>query len=755
MTTITKPGRELEFSPERLEKFITNVTNEFPHLDAQDFIESVIDAIEGREEFPAEKITNMLVTNASEMTSKEEPDWTFVAARFYLKKLYKDAGRNRCYNEKERYGSLYGLLKLLGNEGIYHQELLRDYTEEEINELESVIDPDKDFLFNYLGLKIIEEKYLATNHNFDIYELPQERFMVIAMWIMKNERPEYRLGYVKEMYWALSNHYMTVATPSFANAGKSYGQLSSCFIQTVDDDLRSIYDENTNSAMLSKNGGGIGVYMGKVRSLGSDIKKFKGVGGGVIPWIKGINQTAVAVDQLGQRKGAIAVYLDAWHKDINDFLDLKLNTGDERKRAHDIFLGVCLPDLFMEKVESRSEWYLFDPHEIRSKKGWSLEDFYDEEEGTGSFRDKYNELVADNEISKKVVPAIDIMKRIMKSQLQKGVPFMFYRDEANRKNANSHQGMIYCPNLCTEITQNQSPSQYIGEHIDPETGVITVEKKSGEMVVCNLSSINLFRAIDDDILDRLISIQVRALDNVIDLNRLPVPEAEYTNKRYRSIGLGTFGWHQLLAEKGIRWESDKAVEYCDSLYEEIAYQTIKASNDLAKEKGSYPLFYGSDWESGTYFDKRGYDSEKWNSLKEDVKANGIRNSYLMAVAPNATTALVVGSTASIDPIFKQEFVEEKKKYRIKVTAPNIGPKNALLYRTAFTLDQHWSIKQNARRQKHVDQSISFNFYVPDEIKAVDLLALHMDAWKSKLKTTYYVRSLSQEKIDNECESCSS
>lgn len=756
MTIIFKNDgkRKLEFQEERLRKFIKQTTDRFPHLDSDAFVDSLTSSIESKEEYPAQQITNLILMNASELTSKEEPDWTFVAAEIFLRKLYKEAGRNRFYNEKEKYGSLYGLLKTLASEGIYNKLLLRDYSEEEINELEAAIVPERDLLFNYLGLRILQEKYLATDHEFNTYELPQERFMIIAMHIMKDERREYRMDHVKEFYWALSNHYMTVATPSFANAGKAYGQLSSCFIQTVDDDLTSIYEENKNSATLSKNGGGIGVYLGKVRSLGSDIKGFKGVGGGVIPWIKNINQTAVAVDQLGQRKGAISVYLDIWHKDIFDFLDLKLNTGDERKRAHDIFTGVCIPDLFMEKVEARENWFLFDPHEVRTKKGWSIEDFFDEEDHKGSFRDKYNELIADNDINKTVVPAIEIMKRIMKSQLEKGVPFMFYRDEVNRKNANSHQGMIYCTNLCTEIVQNQSPTQFISETIDSNTGEITIIKKAGEMVVCNLSSINLARAVKDGVLERLIPIQVRGLDNVIDINTIPVSEAEYTNKRYRSIGLGTFGWHQLLVESGIKWESDEAVEFCDNLYEKIAFATIKASNNLAKEKGAYPLFYGSDWNTGDYFKKRNYSSEAWVELEEDVKMNGIRNGYLQAVAPNATTALVVGSTASIDPIFMKEYVEEKKKYRIKVTAPNISAYNNFLYKTSFAIDQHTSIMQNAARQKHIDQSISFNLYVASEIKAKELLALHIHAWKERLKTTYYLRTKQQEKID-ECESCSS
>lgn len=255
-------------------------------------------------------------------------------------------------------------------------------------------------------------------------------------------------------------------------------------------------------------------------------------------------------------------------------------------------------------------------------------------------------------------------------------------------------------------------------------------------------------------LERLISIQVRMLDNVIDLNDIPVLQAQLTNQRYRSVGLGTFGWHHLLALKGIKWESEEAVTYADELYEKIAFFTISASNELAKEKGAYPLFEGSDWSTGKYFDNRHYTNEKWGELRQAVKESGVRNGYLMAVAPNSTTAIIAGTTASIDPIFKKEYSEEKKNYKIPVTAPDLSAKTIWYYKSAYEIDQNWSIKQNAVRQRHVDQSISFNLYVKNTIKAKDLLDIHMNAWKLNLKTTYYTRSTSMLEIE-ECESCSS
>jgi ribonucleoside-diphosphate reductase alpha chain len=569
---------------------------------------------------------------------------------------------------------------------------------------------------------------------------------------------------------------MTVATPTLANAGKAYGQLSSCFIDTVEDDLRSIYDSNTDVALLSKDGGGIGTYFGKVRALGSTIKGFKGKSSGVIPWIRQLNNTAVSVDQLGQRPGAIAIYLDVFHKDIMDgFLDLKTNNGDERKKAHDIFTGVTIPDLFMQKLEEKDsngksvgQWSVFCPHEIKQLMGWKdekgialgLEDFYDET-NRKYFAEKYEEAVKHPLLSRKTYRAMDIMVRIMVAQLETGTPFMFYRDEVNRMNPNKHilgegRTSVFCSNLCTEIAQNQSPTVVTEEYIVEENGetYTMTKRKHGDFVVCNLSSINLAKAVTDDVLERLIPIEVRMLDNVIDLNTIEVKQAASTNKKYRAVGLGTFGWHHLLALKSIEWETDEAVEFADKLYEDIAYLTIKASTELAKEKGAYPKFEGSEWSNGEYFKRRGYlGSERWNALALEVFEYGIRNGYLMSPAPNGATSIIAGSSAATDPIYDIEYSEEKKDYKIMVTAPDINAYTFKYYKPAHAIDQLWSIRQNAARQRHIDQSISFNIYVKRDVSATELLEIHLSAWKSGLKTTYYVRSTT---IDfEECDWCHS
>jgi ribonucleoside-diphosphate reductase alpha chain len=706
--------------------------------------------------------------------SMSDPNWTFLAANLYLQELYRNASSSRGYKQEKKYGDFYTLIAELTKIGIYSEDLLQDYSKEEIDIIGAEITSERDHLFNYIGLFLLADRYLAKDYEGKLYELPQERFMIIAMTLMRKEQKGNRINLVKEAYWALSNLYMTVATPTLSNAGKSFGQLSSCFIDTVDDSLDGIYLNNWDIARLSKDGGGLGVYLGKVRALGSDIKRFKGNSSGVVPWIRLINDTAVSVDQLGQRQGAIAVYLDVFHKDImNGFLDLKTNNGDERRKAHDIFTGVSIPDIFMKKLEevdekgrSVGEWHTFCPHQVKQIMGWKdqdgnplgLEDFYDECD-IKFFTEKYEEAVKHPFLPRKTYRAMDIMARIMISQLETGTPYMFYRDEVNRQNPNKHvrgkgRASIFCSNLCTEIMQNMSATTIVKEYKD-EDGNIVIVRKPGDFVVCNLSSINLPKAVKGNVLERLIPIQMRMLDNVIDLNTISVGQAEVTNKQYRPVGLGTFGWHHLLALEGIFWESDEAVDYADRLYEDIAYLTIQSSMALAKEKGTYPKFEGSEWQSGKYFERKGYKTNRWNQLMEDITKYGVRNGWMMAIAPNSSTAKIGGSTDGIDPLYAVEYAEEKKNFKFKVTAPDLDHNSYNFYRrTRQALDQTWSIRQNAARQRHIDQSISFNLYVRHDIKAVELLNLHREAWRQGLKTTYYIRSTSQSEIA-ECEACQS
>jgi len=721
-----------------------------------------------------ESASKVALHYALDQISMESPNWTYLAAHLYLRELYHEAASNRGYEQEKKYGDFYTLIKNLTKLGIYSKELLNQYTKAEIEELGAEISPERDELFQYIGLFLLASRYLAKDYEGRFYELPQERFMVIAMTLMSKEAKSKRLDYVKEAYWALSNLYMTVATPTLANAGKSYGQLSSCFIDTVDDSLDAIFLNNWETARLSKDGGGLGIYLGKIRALGSDIKKFKGNSSGVIPWIRLLNDTAVSVDQLGQRQGAVAVYLDVFHKDImNGFLELKTNNGDERRKAHDLFTGVSIPDLFMQKLaeqdeqgKSIGEWHTFCPHEVKQIMGWKdengnalgLEDFYDEIDDK-AFTEKYEEAVNHPLLPRKTYRAMDLMARIMISQLETGTPYMFYRDEVNRQNPNKHvrgkgRTSIFCSNLCTEIAQNMSATKIVEEYKD-DIGNMVLVRKPGEFVVCNLSSINLPKAVTDRVLERLIPIQMRMLDNVIDHQSISVGQADITNKKYRGVGLGTFGWHHLLALKGIHWESEEAVILADQLYEDIAFYAIQSSLELAKEKGAYGEFAGSEWQTGEYFERKQYHTRRWEKLKKEVASFGVRNGWLMAVAPNSSTAKIGGSTDGIDPLYAVEYAEEKKNFKFKVTAPDLTHRTYNYYRkTRHELDQVWSIRQNAARQRHIDQAISFNLYVRHDIKAKELLHLHLEAWRQGLKTTYYVRSTSQAEIDV-CDACQS
>ena len=677
--------------------------------------------------------------------------WQYVAARLFLFDLYKEAKISRNY-KTFGYGDFNELVEMLVERGIYTEDFVTKYSKAQRKELADYIDPDRDFLFNYEGVKLLADRYLVQGADGEVLELPQERFMAIAMHLASVE--EDKVHYAKAFYDLLSKLKMTVATPTLANAGTTFNQLSSCFISTVSDNLWSIYDVNSKFSKVSKHGGALGIYLGKVRSLGSDIRGFSNASGGVIPWVRLYNDTAVAVDQLGRRKGGASITLDIWHKDLYEFIDLRTNNGDDRRKAHDIFPAISIPDIFMERLINRQDFSLFDPHEVEKLMGFSLEDYYDKDEKHKEFSERYKLCENDSRLAKITVPALDIMKKIMKSAVETGTPFIFFRDTVNRANPNSHAGMIYGSNLCHEIAQNMSETKFVSEEIVSENGkskiVTTVE--SGDMVTCNLNSINLGNVAFDELKEN-VPLQIRMLDNVITLNMFPVSDAEVTSLKYRAIGLGVSGYHHYLAKNAIAWENEKHIEEADRLFEEIAYNAIKASMELAREKGAYAEFEGSKWQTGEYFDERGYVSERWQELKKDVMKYGLRNGYLMAVAPTGSTSNIAGTTAGIDPIFKKFFVEEKKGSFTPKTAPELNDETFWYYKEAHYINQLWSIKACAARQRHIDQAQSFNLYITPDVKAKDILDLYVESFKSGIKTIYYVRNRSLEM--DECTSCSS
>ena len=699
-------------------------------------------------------IEKVIVNEQSENGSglnRMNSKWQHVAARLFLFDLYKEAKISRNY-KTFGYGDFTKLIEMLVERGIYTENFITKYTEAERRELADYIKPERDFLFNYEGVKLLADRYLVHGVNGEVMELPQERFMAIAMHLASVE--EDKVYYAKAFYDLLSKLKMTVATPTLANAGTTFNQLSSCFISTVSDNLWSIYDVNSKFSKVSKHGGALGIYLGKVRSLGSDIRGYSNASGGVIPWVRLYNDTAVAVDQLGRRKGGASITLDIWHKDLYEFIDLRTNNGDDRRKAHDIFPAISVPDIFMERLINRQEFSLFDPHEVEKLMGFSLEDYYDKDEKHKEFSERYKLCENDNRLTKITVPALDIMKKIMKSAVETGTPFIFFRDTVNRTNPNSHSGMIYGSNLCHEIAQNMSETEYVSEEIITENGEtkIVTTVKSGDMVTCNLNSVNLGNVTFEELKEN-VPLQIRMLDNVITLNMFPVADAKVTSLKYRAIGLGVSGYHHYLAKNAIAWENEKHIEEADRLFEEIAYNAIKASMELAKEKGAYAEFEGSKWQTGEYFDERGYVSERWQELKKDVMKYGLRNGYLMAVAPTGSTSNIAGTTAGIDPIFKKFFVEEKKGSFTPKTAPELNDETFWYYKEAHYINQLWSIRACAARQRHIDQAQSFNLYITPEVKAKDILDMYVEAYKAGIKTIYYVRNRSLEM--DECTSCSS
>lgn len=692
-----------------------------------------------------------LIRAAVELASAEAPHWDKIAARL----RYLDFTRHLAESEAKRgITNFVAKLRYLTAKELYGSYILENYTEQELRAASRFIVAERNHLYSYAGLDLLLSRYVIHTHHGVALESPQEMYLGIALHLAMLEAPSVRMDWVRRFYDMLSLQQVTMATPTLANARKPYHQLSSCFIDTVPDSLDGIYRSLDSFAKVSKWGGGMGLYFGKVRATGAAIRGFEGAAGGVIRWIRLVNDTAVAVDQLGVRQGACAVYLDAWHKDLPEFLQLRTNNGDDRMKAHDIFPAVCYPDLFwkLAKEDLDAPWFLMDPHEIEMVMGYALEDFWGEE-----WEKRYRACVAEPRIDKRVISVKEIVRLILKSVVETGTPFAFYRDTVNRLNPNPQAGMIYCSNLCTEIAQNMSAVESVRTEIKTEAGdtVVQVTTRPGDFVVCNLASLNLGRidVTSHEELRSVVRTAVRALDNVIDLNEAPLAYARLTNGKYRSIGLGVSGYHHMLAKNAVRWESEEHLAFVDDVFSRINYAAIEASSDLAAEKGSYGCFAGSDWQTGDYFRKRGYESEAWQELAAKVRAQGMRNAYLLAVAPTSSTSILVGTTAGVDPIMKRFFLEEKKGAILPRIAPDLSMKTFWYYKSAHTVDQNWSVRAAGVRQRHIDQAQSVNLYITNDFTFRQVLALYIKAYEEGVKTIYYVRSKSLEV--EECESCSS
>ena len=637
--------------------------------------------------------------------------------------------------------------------GVYDSRL-KEYGEEEIRELEKEIDISRDMIYDYAGANMFVNRYLLK-YDGKIFELPQEVFMCIAMLLAINE--ENRVLVAKSFYNALSLKKISLATPILANLRVPNGNLSSCFITAMDDNIESIFYNIDTIAKISKNGGGAGLNISRIRAKNSMVNGYHNASGGVIPWIKIINDTAVAVNQQGRRAGAVTVALDSWHLDIESFLELQTENGDQRGKAYDIYPQVVVSDLFMERVEKNLEWTLLDPYEIRMKYGIELCELYGEE-----FEKKYLEIEKDRDITlKKIVKARELFKEIMKTQIETGMPYIFFKDRANLMNHNNHVGMIGNGNLCMESFSNFSPSRDFKEDIDENSGVRKVNL--GEVHTCNLVSLNLAE-IEREKLEKNVNIAVRILDNTIDLTKTPIKESDKHNKNYRAIGVGTMGLADYLAREYMIYE-DSILEI-DELFEEIALYSLKSSALLAKERGSYPMFKGSQWDREVFFqkDEKWYlenskFSQKWKEVFELVKEYGIRNGELTAVAPNTSTSLLMGSTASVNPTFSRFYIEKNQKGAVPRVVKYLKDR-AWFYPEFKNVDPQTYVKIMGRIGKWTTQGVSMEliFDLNKNIKAKDIYDTLMTAWKEGCKSVYYIRTIQKStNIMNEkeeCESCS-
>ncbi|HEQ3581261.1 TPA: ribonucleoside-diphosphate reductase subunit alpha [Campylobacter coli] len=788
MKVIKRNGRTEELDVSKIKKCTFDAIKD---LEGVNLSELELDAkIQFRDGISTEEIQKTLIKTAVDKIDIDCPNWTFVAARLFLFDLYKKVNGMNRYNHLREYfekGEKEGRI-LLGLKEKYDLDDLNDY-----------IKPERDMQFTYLGIKTLYDRYLIKDSKGMPIELPQQMFMAIAMFLAQNEfNPQ---EWAKKFYDLISKFELMLATPTLSNARTTRHQLSSCYIGSTPDNIEGIFDSYQEMALLSKFGGGIGWDWSKVRAMGGSIDGHKNAAGGIIPFLKITNDIAVAVDQLGTRKGAIAVYIEPWHMDISDFIDLRKNSGEERRRAHELFPALWINDLFMKRVRANDKWTLFDPADTAD-----LCDLYGE-----AFEKRYEEYEKDESITKEIVEAKELWKKILLNYFETGLPFLCFKDSANRANPNAHVGIIRSSNLCTEIFQNTEPNYYQikvvfenGDelHFDEEQKVVIdggyekpakkistldsidgnkvyiVEKykNDGKTAVCNLASINLSKVYTKEDIERVVPTAIRMLDNVIDLNFYPHRKVKDTNLKSRAIGLGVMGEAQMLAEARIHWGSDEHLNKIDEIMEKISYEAINASSNLAIEKGSYPDFEGSNWSKGIFPIDVASEKAKaltlreglfnqsecdWDKLREKVKEDGMRNGYLMAIAPTSSISILVGTTQTIEPVYKRKWFEQNLSGMIPVVVPNLSLDTWQYYTPAYELDQKILVKAAAVRGKWIDQGQSLNIFLSlDKASGGYLNEIYQLAWELGVKSTYYLRSESpdSEKVNVadrsiECEGC--
>ena len=745
--------------------------------------EIVLDAqLQLFDKITTKEIDQALILSAREKIEKE-PNYSFAAAQLLLNCLYKEVFKEGVDSDtfKLQYRkSFIQNIKKLCKEDRLDKRLL----EFDLKLLSESLKIRRDKDFKYLGIQILFDRYFIRNDD-KIMETPQSFWMRVAMGLAINEEDKNEKAI--EFYNLFSQFLYTPSTPTLFNSGTTHSQLSSCYLNTFDDSIDGIFDGAWQEARKSKFAGGLGLDVTPFRSTGSHIQGTNGISSGLVPWLKIFNDLLVAVNQGGKRPGAGCAYLEPWHLDFEDFLNLRRNTGDDRLRCHDMNTASWIPDEFMRRVQSEDVWYFFDPKEA------DLHDCFGEE-----FDKKYNALCdkAEEGLIKnyRVIPAKDLWKKMLKVLFETSHPWNTFKDPCNIRYTNQHEGIVHSSNLCTEITLHTKASEYrSGKKI-----------KTGETAVCNLGSVNLLNHLNEDNslnydkLKATIHTAIRILDNVIDINFYPTEEASNSNLRNRPIGLGMMALHDVCHKMKIKIDSDEAVKLNDDLFEFYSYHAILASSNLAKEKGKYDTYEGSLWSQNILpidsynvlaeykksdFLGHGESSKNdWKSLRSNISEHGMRNSNVMAIAPTATIGYINGVEQSIEPNFSVLFVYENKSGNFYITNPHFvkdmkdrglwsheisslvksvdGDLTILndvipddlkeKYKTAFDRDMLKLIECNAIRQKWIDQAVSFNLY-NKSTSLKYLNDIYMSCWEKGLKTTYYLRNRAASKIEKSTE----
>jgi ribonucleoside-diphosphate reductase alpha chain len=737
----------------------------------------------------SKEIQQALISAALRLTSLEEPEWSNVAAKLKVISLYKDASQARDYN-KFGYDNYTRFLKQAWKLNVYDHVLKDKYSEEELKNAGKFINPEYDYLFDFAGMNALAYKYLMQHDN-KVFELPQEAFLTIALYIEQNQSQDVRLDKVLDTYTKIATRKISLATPILLNLRKPDGNLSSCFITAMDDNLLSISYVLDQCGKISQNGGGVGINISRVRSMGASIQGVKNASGGVIPWTRLINDTAVGVNQLGKRPGAMTVSLDIWHRDVENFLETQTENGDLKMKANDIHPQIVIVDEFMKRVQDDDYWYMFDPHEIKQKFekdlvllwGDDFSKFYnklvkmieDEGEKAGvpmkrsvgrDFIEKWESVVSDKNKAKlpalvKKIKAKDLIKHIMKIWVETGRPYISFKDTINRYNPNKDLGIILGGNLCMESFSNTSPSVVHKDSLDPISGQIVRKITPGDLHTCNLCSVNMAFTEDEELED-VCATSVRILDNLIDFTTAPIQEGMLHNDKYRTIGVGFMGYADYTVKKGLTYS--KSADLADEVFENIGYYCTKASMELAKTRGSFKTFDQSEYKKGiilgknkAWFKSNVKNPDRWLKLIDDVLEFGIRNSQITAIAPNSSTSLLQGCTASTLPIFGK-FYMDNGKTTVPITPPFIKT-GMWLYQENKNIDQKHVIEVTSRIQKWIDTGISMELVINpnlDFVNAKYIYNLFMDAWKKECKTIYYVRIMQKdmnEKAEADCASC--